>query len=165
MSLNATVVAAERALPAFGFRWDAETEILAGRCEVPDPPIGFTGAWELESPEGAVVILETVGGVLCGVEVVVWPDLERRPRLAVPHTAPTARLVLAAPAGQASGVLEVESPIAAATIPAETTIHLSFGGAGARTIRVADNVLVDLGAGGQPVGLWLLRLPPFPAEG
>lgn len=148
-------------LAPFDFHWDAETEILAGRADAPGGS-GFTGAWELEGPDGAVATLETSGGVLSGIEVVVWPDVEERGHLVAPHDAAPARLMLEPPAGERDGVLEIEMPIAATANPAGTVIHLTFGSSRARAVRLAPNVLADLDDEGHLVGVWLLSVPPFP---
>ncbi|HEX9633603.1 MAG TPA: hypothetical protein VGA02_14175 [Gemmatimonadales bacterium] len=134
--IRATTAAAPAPLPAFPFRWDAETEILSGRQDLSDAPAGFTGSWEIESPTGAVVVLETTGGVPGGIEVVAWPDVERA-ALTVPHAAAPGRVIL------------------------EALIRLKFGTPPARSVRIAENVIVDLDAAGCLGGLWLDALPPF----
>lgn len=150
-------------LPAFPFHWDCETEILSGRVDVPDAPAGFTGSWEVESPNGAVLVLETTGGVLGGIEVVVWPDVERA-ALTVPHAVPPGRVLLEPPDGRPGGVVEVESPIGAAATDSETLIRLTFGAPPARSVRIAANVVADLDAEGRLAGLWLENLPLFQQE-
>lgn len=160
MHLTAEIRDVREALPALVFRWDAETEILAGRSEPPERGPGFTGSVELESPEGAVLLLEVLGGVLCGVEVVVWPELARPGKLVAPHDAAPARVVLPA-LGCGGGVQEVASPVAADVTPEESLIHLRFGQR-ARTVRAAANFLVDIDAHGRVSGLWLLDVPPLP---
>jgi hypothetical protein len=159
--IRATSTPADRPLPAFPFRWDAETEILSGRQTVTEKTTGFTGSWELESATGAVVVLETEGGVLCGIEVVVWPDVERA-ALVVPHDAPAGRVVLEPPSAEAAGVLEVDTPITGAADASETLVHLGLGSSRAQSVRIAGNVVIDLSADGHLVGLWLQHLPPFP---
>lgn len=159
--IRATSTSANRPLPAFPFRWDTETEILSGRQDVTAASDGFTGSWELESPTGAVVVLETEGGVLCGIEVVVWPDVERA-ALVVPHEAPASRVVLEPPSAETAGILEIETPITGAADAAETLVHLRFGPSRARSVRIAGNVVVDLDAEGRLAGIWLQDLPPFP---
>lgn len=154
----------DAALPPFDFHWDPETEILAGRHPLPAGADGFSGAWELESPTGAVVILETAGGALCGIEVVVWPDVERAAQLVAPYGVPEGRVVLSAPEGSRA-LIEVETPISADATTNETLIRLRFGPAAARTVRVAENVLADLDERGRLAGLWLERLPLFPSGG
>ena len=160
MHLAAEIRDVRAPLPALPFCWDAETEILSGRSEPAERGDGFTGSVELESSEGAVVLLEAVGGVLCGVEVVVWPDLTRRGGLVAPYDAAPARVVLTG-LGAAAGVLELETPIAADVTLQESLIHLRFNQA-ARTVTAAENLLVDIDARGQVAGLWLLHVPPLP---
>lgn len=165
MPLRVTVERAEAPLPAFDFRWDVETEILAGRHAVAVRKDAPAVAWELEGPDGAVVVLETADGVLCGIEVVVWPDVERATRLAAPHPAAPGRVRLAAPATTAAGVVEIETRITAEAPPSETLIHLSVGAPRARSVQAAANVVVDLDADGGLAGLWLQDLPLFPQGG
>lgn len=159
--IRATSTPADRPLPAFPFRWDTETEILSGRQEVAAGSAGFTGSWEIESPTGAVIILETTDGVLCGLEVVVWPDVERA-ALVVPHDAPVGRVVLEPPGAETTGVLEIETPITGSASASETVMYLQVGASRARSVRIADNVVVDLDAGGHLAGVWLQDLPLFP---
>ncbi len=165
MALDARVTGATVPLAAFDFRWDAETEILVGRADVPSGGSGFTGSWELESELGAVVTLETSGGVLCGVEVVVWPEVEESAKLVAPHDATPGRVVLVPPDDAPSGVLEIDTPIAAVAATADALIHLVFAPARTRVVRVAQNVLADLDSAGRLTGLWLVDLPPFPQGG
>ncbi len=160
MHLAAEIRDVRAALLALPFCWDPETEILSGRSEPAERGDGFSGSVELESPEGAVVLLEVVGGVLCGVEVVVWPDLARRGGLVAPHDAASARVVLTE-LGATAGVLELATPIAADVTQQESLIHLRFHPL-ARTVKVAENFLVDLDARGGVAGLWLLHVPPLP---
>ncbi|MDH4351200.1 MAG: DUF2283 domain-containing protein, partial [Gemmatimonadota bacterium] len=121
------------------------------------------GSWELENSTGAVILLETERGVLCGVEVVVWPDVERA-TLVAPHDAPAGRVRLEPPAGETTGVLEVDTPISGAANASETLVHLRFGPGRARSVRIAGNVVVDLDADGHLAGIWLQDLPLFPQE-
>lgn len=158
--IRTSIVPAPAPLPPFPFHWDQETEILSGRHDLPRAATGFTGSWEIESPTGAVLVLETTGGVLGGIEVVVWPDVERAV-LTVPHEAPPGRLVLEAPDGQTAGVLEVEAPIGAAATASETLVRLTFGPPRTRSVRIAANVVADVDADGRLAGLWLEDLPLF----
>jgi len=159
--IRASTLPAPAPLPPFPFHWDVETEILSGRRDLPPASTGFTGSWEIESPTGAVLVLETTGGVLGGIEVVVWPDVEQA-ALKVPHEAPPGRVVLEAPNAQTAGVLEIEAAIGAAATPSETLVRLTFGLPRARSVRIAANVVVDLDAEGRLAGLWLENLPLFP---
>ena len=111
------------------------------------------------------MVLETAGGVLCGIEVVVWPDVERARSLVAPHDAPAARVGLVVPDGTVGSVIEVETVITAAAPQSETLIHLSLGAPRARSVQAAENVVVDLDAEGRLAGLWLQDLPLFPQGG
>jgi hypothetical protein len=165
MALEARITEAATPLEAFDFHWDVETEILAGCADVPSGGSGFTGSWELESDSGAVVALETSGGVLCGIEVVVWPEMREPAKLVAPHDAKPARVVLVAPGDASGGVLEIETPISAHAAAADALIHLVFGTSRARAVQVATNVIADLDSTGRLTGLWLVDLPPFPQGG
>ena len=165
MPVRTMIEPEKRPLPAFDFHWDPETEILAGGHALPESAGAATIAWEFEGPEGAVVVLETVGGTLCSVEVVVWPDVERVRSLNVPHDAPPGRVGFVLPTGVAGGVVEIDTVITAAAPPSETLIHLSFATPRARSVRVAENVVADLDADGHLAGLWLEDLPLFPQGG
>lgn len=165
MPVLTTVSAADAPFPAFDFHWDRETEILAGRHAPGGNGKGFTGSWEIESPTGAVVVLETEGGVLCGVEVVVWPDVETVARLAAPHPGGPGRVSLTPPDEDAVGLIEIEAPVEAEASESETVIHLRFGRRTARSVAVADNLVADLDGEGRLAGLWLKNLPLFPSGG
>lgn len=165
MPVHTLVERAAQPLSAFDFRWDVETEILAGRALPPGADDTDAVAWEFEGPDGAVVVLETIDGTLCGIEVVVWPDVERARSLIAPHDAPPGTIRFVAPADGADGIVEVETIITAAAPPSETLIHLSFGVVRARSVRVAENVVADLDAEGRLAGLWLQDLPLFPGGG
>lgn len=166
MPVRTVVEPQSQPLPAFDFHWDPETEILAGRHALPEADGVRAVAWEFEGPEGAVVVLETVGDALSSVEVVVWPDVERAKSLHSPHDATPARVGFVPPTKtQAGGVVEIDTVITAAAPPSETLIHLSFGASRARSVRVAENVVLDLDADGRLAGLWLENLPLFPQGG
>lgn len=165
MPVRVTVDRANEPMPAFDFHWDAETEILAGRHALSAREDAPALAWELEGPDGAVVVLETVDGVFCGIEVVVWPDVERAARLAAPHDATPGRVRFTLPRETPGGVVEIETRITAEALPSETLIHLSVGAPRVRSVQAAANVIVDLDAEGTIAGLWLQELPLFPQGG
>ena len=164
MPIRLSVAPAAALLPRFDFHWDAETEILAGRQTVA-PGDGFTGSWELESPAGAVVIMESEGGVLSGVEVVVWPDVERAPKLVAPHVPSASRVELLPPPDGGPGLVAVETPMSAEASVSETLIRLRFAHPAARTVRVAENLLVGVTEAGELADLWFEDLPLFPSGG
>jgi hypothetical protein len=109
------------------------------------------------------VALETAGGVLCGVEIVVWPDLTEHAQLAPPHDAEPGRVTLEPPDDESDGLIEVETPITASA--KEDVVHLVLAPGRARTVQIAQNVLADLDSAGHLSGLWLVDVPPFPQGG
>ncbi len=161
-SVTARLEAVRGAVPRMPFRWDPETEILSGRFP---PPIGtgFTGSIEFEGTEGAFVLLDVEGGTVCGVEIVVWPEVEEQ-RLTPPDDAQAARLVLPVPpAASGVGAIEVETEVECFGAADERTFHFLFGeDRDVDVVRVADELLVEVDDNGVIAGLWLLNVPSFP---
>src|SRR5688572_10686432 len=62
-------------LPALHWRWDAETTILSGSFVAPEPQAGYNGTVELNDEEGSVAVIDVHGGMLCAIDLVVWPDV------------------------------------------------------------------------------------------
>jgi hypothetical protein len=151
-------------LPAIRWRWDAETDILAGsfRRSVEE---GLDGTVELNDPAGAVAVLDIADGTLAGLDIVVWPDVETVPALAMPAGAVSARLVLAAPRRlRGASSYEMEAPLRMRADPSERLYHLRIGAAGVtRLVRIADHLLVELDADDAVAGCWLAAVPPFPS--
>jgi len=146
------------------YRWDAETEILSGSADV-EGRDGLTGSIELEDSHGAVVTLDFEGGLMRGVEIVVWPPVKTRDGLAAPHPEAAAEFVVPALPDQGVAVVEIDVRLSAETNDDEGVIHLRVGGGRPqKAMALAENLLVDLDADGEVAGLWLLGVPPFPAE-
>ena len=165
MDIGIRAEAATDPLPPITFRWDAETEILAGHFDPPAGGRGLTGAIEYTSPEGAVITVDVVRGVLCGVEVVVWPQTRQRDDLATPAAEPGRVTVPARPSQPGVGAIELEAPIAAEATADERTIHLRLGRRRPATgWQVARNMVVELDEKRGIAGFWLLDVPPFPRE-
>ncbi|HZF67208.1 MAG TPA: hypothetical protein VEZ47_04140 [Gemmatirosa sp.] len=178
--LPVTVEPRDGATPAVRYRWDEDTEILVVRLgdgSAAGRGRGVSGAVELEGNDGSWVTLELRDGVLCGLQVAVWPRMQVRPALAAPANAVAARLrvPVAAPRGSAaSGAgdragtgaglaeVEVDTDLAAEVDGTRRTYHLRVGGVRpVRAIRVGRDILVDVDAAGDLAGLWLLAVPPF----
>jgi uncharacterized protein YuzE len=158
------VEALRGAVPRIPFKWDPETEILSGRFGVPAGN-GFTGSVELEGEDGAFVLLDVEHGTVCGIEVVVWPEVEDQ-RLVPPDDAAPGRLTVAAPpAASGVGVIELETAVECFAAADERTFHFLFGeDREATPVRVADGLIVELDAQGAVAGLWLLDVPPYTVE-
>jgi hypothetical protein len=154
----------EGPLPHLEYRWDAETEILSGMANAVVGPRGLTGSVELEDAKGAVVTLDFAGGVLRGLEVVVWPTVESVVGLAPPAADEQCRFVVPArPSQPGIAVLEVDVLLSVAASEDESVIHLKVGPRrGRRAVAVADNLLIELDAESEIAGFWLLNVPPFP---
>lgn len=150
--------------PRMTFHWDAETEILSGSADVAGRD-GLTGSIELEDARGAVVTLDFDGGLMRGVEVVVWPPVKSKDALAAPRPVSGGVLVVPTLSDQGVAVVEIDVPLAAESSADESVIHLRVGsGRPAKTVALAENLLLDLDAKGDMAGLWLLDVPPFPTE-
>lgn len=166
----------ERELPSVVYRWDADTEILAAALRVNGVGEGLSGSVDIEGTDGAWLTLEVMSGRLAAVEVAVWPEVRTVKALAVPAHAGTVRLKVpsanghAAPVGEAlehalEHALEVDQPIRAVADEAESTIHFRIGPPrGARALRVARDLLVEVDGRSHLAGLWLLNVPPFPTS-
>jgi hypothetical protein len=114
-----------------------------------------------------VVVIDIADGAIAGVDVVVWPEVATARSLPVPEGAKPARLVLAQPRRMRGALsYEVETELTLRSTPVENTYHLAIGEGDlevGRTIRIADNLWVELDEDAGIVGLWLAGVPPFPS--
>jgi hypothetical protein len=126
----------------------------------------MSGSVELEGRDGSWLILDVAAGRIHGVEVAVWPDVRKVPTLSPPSEVEFARVSVPSKgkrAGQQS--LEVDTALVAEADSAEQTIHFRLGPARhTRTIRLARDLLLDIDSHGEIAGVWLLNVPPFPAQ-
>jgi len=167
MGLGGRVVERTGRVPHIAYRWDAETDILTGAIRSGSKKAsGMTGSVELEGSDGSFVLLDVAGGVIRGVEVVVWPDVRTNAALAAPGGVEDGDVMLATrrtPAAVAA--VEVDTALTIETNPAESVFHVRVGPARhARAVRVADGLLVEVDEQDEVAGLWLLDVPPFPAD-
>ena len=154
------------ALPALAWRWDAETDILSGTFKTPKAGSGVTGTIELTDEVGSIAVVDVHNGVVCGVDIVVWPEVATMPELAPPDQLADGRVVVSAKSAK-SGVtsLEINAPLTVMTNRSETVFHLGIGPRReVDTVRVADHLLVEVDHTGGLAGFWLIGVPPFPAE-
>jgi hypothetical protein len=119
------------------------------------------------------VTLELRDGVLCGLQVAVWPRTQVRLGLAAPHAPTAARLRVPAASGRGAlgpggdapvgpAEVEVDADLAVEVDGPRRTYHLRIGAPRAvRVIRVARDMLVDVDAAGDLAGLWLVGVPPL----
>jgi hypothetical protein len=163
-TIPGTVEPADGPPPPSRLAWDTETEILT--CHVPDlrGTRGLTGSIELGDERGSVVTLDFAGGLLRGVEIVVWPPSEVRAGLAAPRPSGHARLfVPARPSQPGMAVVEFDTRLAVERSGDDRLIHLSVGGRrGSAAVALADRLLLELDQHDAPCGFWFLDVPPFP---
>jgi hypothetical protein len=167
MGLGGRVVERAGRVPHIGYRWDAETDILTGAIKSGAKKSGgLNGSVELEGSDGSFILLDVSGGVIRGVEVVVWPDVRTSPALSAPAAAEDGDVMLPTRRSQPSvAAVEVDTALAIETNSAESVFHIRLGPQrAARVVRVADGLLVEMDADDELAGLWLLEVPPFPAD-
>lgn len=154
------------ALPALVWRWDPETDILSGAFKSGRAGGGLTGTIELTDELGSIAVVDVNGGVICGLDIVVWPEVVTVAELAAPDRLADGRVVLTGKGARgAVASLEVNAPLTVATNRAESVFHLRVGpGREADLVRVADRLLIEVDREGGLAGFWLTEVPAFPAE-
>lgn len=165
MSLEARVEPLTGALPTIGWRWDPETDILSGSFKGNRKAGGLTGTVELTDAEGSVAVLDVHNGVICGLDVVVWPEVATVADLKAPAQLTDGRVVLPSNASRAAvSSVEVDTSLSVRTNATESVFHLRIGPKRpVEVVRVADNLLVELDQQGNLAGFWLDNVPPFTA--
>jgi hypothetical protein len=154
------------AAPAVEYRWDADTEILSAQLKPRSSGKGMSGSVELEGSDGSWLILDVSSGHINGVEVAVWPEVRMRSSLKPPGTVEDATVVVPARNSQPDvASLEVETPMMAEADEAERIFHFILGKSRpTRTVRFARDLMVDVDGSNNLAGVWLLNVPPFPAN-
>ena len=152
--------------PAVEYRWDTDTDILSARLEAADGGNGMSGSVELEGTDGSWLILDVAHGRISGLEVAVWPDVQKRPTLDPPTTVEDARVLVPLRSSMDGPLcLEVTTPLAAEADAAERVIHFRVGAKReVRTVRLGRDLLLDLDLQSRIAGVWLLNVPPFPSS-
>lgn len=153
-------------LPPVEYRWDSDTDILTAHLRhTGDVSEGMTGSVELAGNDGSWLILDVKAGRLEGIEVAVWPDVRKVAKLSAP---PAEDASIHLPARKTRGkvqLVQVDTPIGAEADPGERTIHFSLGGVRvSRSVRIARDVVLELGDHEALGGIWLLNVPPFPDD-
>ncbi|HET7598955.1 MAG TPA: hypothetical protein VFK09_01610 [Gemmatimonadales bacterium] len=153
-------------LPRITWRWDPETDILSGSFKGNRTTAGLTGTVELSDELGSIAVLEVNNGVICGLDMVVWPEVTTLPELQVPAALTDGRVVLPQrPSRPGVASVEVDASLSVATNPAESLFHVRLGPKReVDAVRVADRLLVEVDRQGGLAGFWLTDVPPFPAE-
>jgi hypothetical protein len=149
-------------LPTVGWRWDPETDILSGAFKGNRKSGGLTGTVELTDAEGSVAVLEVNNGVICGLDVVVWPEVATRSELQVPAQLTEGRVVLPGGGSRAVSSVEVDTTLSVETNSAESVFHLRIGPRRqVELVRAADSFYVEVDQQGGLAGFWMTNVPPF----
>lgn len=168
MGLSAKIVERKGKPARVSYRWDAETDILTGSVKgvVKEQEDGLTGSVELEGADGSFILLDVSGGAIRGVEVVVWPDVRTVQTLQAPAEPQAADVILPTRRSQPSvAAVEVDTPLTIETNPSESLFRVRVGPSRkVEVVQVADGLLVELDERQELAGLWLLGVPPFPAD-
>ncbi len=153
------------ALPTINWRWDPETDILSGAFKGSRKQGGLTGTVELSDDVGSVAVLDVSQGVICGIDIVVWPEVSTNPRLAIPKQLAEGRVVMPSrPSRPGITSVEVDTTLSVETNADESLFHLRVGPPRAvEVVRVADHLHIEVDGEGQLAGFWLSAVPPFPA--
>jgi hypothetical protein len=159
------IEAPDEAAPAVEYRWDADTEILSAQLKYGSAAKGVSGSVELEGADGSWLILDLAAGRINGIEVAVWPDVQKRSTLVPPAAVEDARVSVPQRTSKGVAATEVEVPVMAEADEAERVFHFKVSGSmRSRTIRLARDLLLDVDGTSNLVGLWMLNVPPFPVQ-
>ncbi len=150
-------------LPSVSWRWDPETDILSGAFKGTRKSSGLTGTVELTDAEGSVAVLDVNSGVVCGIDVVVWPEVSTRADIQVPATRTEGRVVLASSGSRAAvASVEVDTSLSVETNGSESVFHLLIGPRRpVDVIRAAENFYIEVDQQGGLAGFWMTNVPPF----
>jgi hypothetical protein len=151
------------ALPAIAWRWDPETDILSGSFKGIRKSGGLTGTVELTDAEGSVAVLDVNSGVVCGIDVVVWPEVSTRADIHVPSQLTDGRVVLASAGSRAAvASVEVDTSLSVETNGSESVFHLLIGPRRpVEVVRAADTFYIEVDHHGGLAGFWMTNVPPF----
>jgi hypothetical protein len=146
------------------YTWDPDTDILSAQLNPRASGDGMSGSVGLEGADGSWVILDVAAGRINGVEVAVWPDVRKLAVLNPPANIEDMRVVVPSRQSQPEiASLEMATRMTAEADSAQRIFHFRVGKArGARTVRIARDLLLDLDDKSQIAGLWLLNVPPCP---
>jgi len=148
------------------YRWDADTDILTAALRTSMVGEGMTGSVEVMGSDSSCLLFDVTSGRIAGVEVAVWPDVRKQSALTPPGQVEDARVTLPTRASQPGiASLNVDLSLVAEADQAERTFHFRIGKAKpARVVRIAKDILLDVDERNRLAGVWLLNVPPFPAE-
>jgi hypothetical protein len=163
MSMDARIEPLSGVLPSVTWRWDPETDILSGAFKGNRKSGGMTGTVELTDAEGSVAVLDVNNGVICGLDVVVWPEVITVSELQVPAKLTDGRVVLPSrPSRPGVASVEVDTTLSVQTNGTESVFHLQIGPRRpVEGVRTADNFYIEVDHEGGLAGFWLTNVPAF----
>jgi hypothetical protein len=152
--------------PEVEYRWDVDTDILTANLRAKGAGEGMSGSVEVEGSDGSWLVFDVSAGRIHGVEVAVWPDVRKVASLAPPADVEDARVTVPSRNSQPGvAALEVDTALLAESDPSERTIHFRLGSLRqTRAVRIARDILLDIDHQERLAGVWLLNVPPFPAD-
>jgi hypothetical protein len=148
------------------YRWDRDTDILSAQILAPATGEGMSGSVGLEGSDGSWLILDIGSGRINGVEIAVWPEVRKTLTLTPPATIEDMHVNVPSRRSQPEiASLEMNARLVAEADQEQRNFHFRLGKPkGARTIRLARDLLLDIDEKSQISGLWLLNVPPCPTE-
>ncbi len=164
MTVQAKVEDSNGPLPGIVWQWDPETDILSGAFAARDPLGGFHGSIELTDDDGSVAMLDVQAGLVCGLDIVVWPEVDSIESLAPPGVARNGRVIIPArPSRPGTAALEVDTTLAIAANLDQSVFHLRIGvKRPVEPVRVANHLVIEIDQRHRLAGFWLSNVPVFP---
>jgi hypothetical protein len=151
-----------RPLPVLRWKWDEETDILSGVAPAPVDARGLSTSVEITDEAGTVIVVDVTRGLLCGLDMVVWPDVEVDPDVRMPDDVPEGTLCITTDDDEPAPAVEIAGQIAVHASVDESLYHVRLGIAEVvRRLRVAQHLVVELDADGDLAGFWLSAVPPY----
>ena len=146
------------------YRWDEDTDILT--AQVGDGKGGRSLSVDVEGSDGSWLILDVSDERIRGVEVAVWPTVQKRSDLKPPAEIESVHVKVGREhSTNTVNAVEVDTPVAAESDHDERTIHFRLGhGREVRTVRIARDMLLDIDSRDRLAGVWLLEVPPVPVS-
>lgn len=148
------------------YRWDPDTDILSAQLSPSTVGEGMSGSVGLEGNDGSWLILDVSSGCINGVEIAVWPEVRKTAALTPPNGIEDLHVTVPSRRSQPDiASLEMNARLIAEADHDQRNFHFRLGKPkGARTIRLARDLLLDVDEKGHISGLWLLNVPPCPTE-
>ena len=152
-------------LPSVAWRRDDETEILSGGFKNTRKGGGLTGAIELTDSDGSIAVLDVSHGVICGIDIVVWPEVTVAAGLRIPDSPSAGRGVMVGGTGRPEiASIEIDIALVMRVDPTETLYHLQVGPPRpVKVVQIASLWYLDIDVSGRLAGFWFAGVPQLTA--